>query len=94
VQREDAALGVLVTLLEPTRHMREEAASAGFYTAPWDENLKAPKIQILTIAELLDGKRIEYSPVHQAPDTFKKAPKHRKARGGQIGMEMDPAAEE
>jgi SAM-dependent methyltransferase len=88
VQRENAALGVLVTLLEPTEPMRREAASAGFYAAPWDESLKAPKIQILTIAELLAGKKIEYNPVHQAPATFKQAPKHKGKRAKQMGMEM------
>jgi len=89
VQRENAALGVLVTLLEPTEPMRREAASAGFYAAPWDPNLQVPKIQILTIAELLAGKRIDYNPVHQAPATFKQAPKHRGKRARQMGMEME-----
>ncbi|MBU0609620.1 MAG: restriction endonuclease, partial [Armatimonadetes bacterium] len=89
VQRESAALGVLVTLLEPTEPMRREAASAGFYAAPWDASVQVPKIQILTIAELLAGKRIEYNPVHQAPATFKQAPKHRGPKAKQIGMEME-----
>ncbi len=52
VQREQAAIGVFLTLEEPTRDMRTEAASAGYYQSPgWHQNF--PRIQILTIAELL-----------------------------------------
>lgn len=87
VEREKAALGVLVTLHEPTRHMREEAASAGFYTAPWDSSVQVPKIQILTIAEILAGKKIDYNPVHQAPATFKQAPKHRGPQARQLEID-------
>ena len=35
VEREQAALGVLLTLNAPTKAMRTEAASAGFYASPW-----------------------------------------------------------
>jgi DNA modification methylase len=56
VQREQAQLGVFISLLEPTQPMREEAASAGFYTSPWGTH---PRIQLFTIAELLDGKRVD-----------------------------------
>ena len=49
--------------------MRQEAASAGFYESPWG---KHPRIQLLTIEDLLDGKSIDYP--HQAAEmTFKKA---------------------
>ena len=48
--------------------MRREAASAGFYESPWG---KHPRIQLLTIEDLLGGKSIDYP---QAADvTFKKA---------------------
>jgi hypothetical protein len=36
---------------------------------------KFPRIQLLTVGELLDGKRIEYPPSRQVDATFKKAPK-------------------
>lgn len=69
VEREDAALGVFVTLQEPSRPMREEAASAGFYDSPsW--NRRYPKIQILTIKELLEGAGVKMPPQH---GTFKQA---------------------
>ena len=53
--------------------MREEAASAGFYESPWD-NRNYPKIQLLTVAELLDGNRIMAPPTKDIR-TFKKARK-------------------
>jgi hypothetical protein len=72
VEREGAAIGVLITMAKPTQPMREEAASAGFYTSPWGTH---PRLQILTVAELLDGKRIDAPPLGQVGQTFKKAPK-------------------
>jgi hypothetical protein len=72
VERDKAAIGVLLTLEEPTRAMRTEAASAGFYKSPWGTH---PKLQIVTVGELLDGKRIDMPPVRQTSVTFKRAPK-------------------
>jgi DNA modification methylase len=74
VEREGAALGVLVTLEAPTRPMRTEAAGAGFYHSPgWQKDY--PKLQILTVRELLDGKGIHYPPSKHVNVTFKKAKK-------------------
>ena len=50
VDREQAKVGVFVTLTEPTRNMRTEAAAARFYESP--NHGRFPKIQILTIADL------------------------------------------
>ena len=76
VDRENAAIGVLICMEEPTQQMRAEAASAGFYDSPgW--NKKYPKLQILTIAELLRGKRVECPPSRYADATFKKAPREK-----------------
>ncbi len=52
--------------------MRKEAATAGFYSSPW--GTKHPRIQLLTIAELLDGRGIDY-PMSRGNVTFKKAPR-------------------
>jgi DNA modification methylase len=71
VEREKAAIGVLLALDEPTRAMRTEAASAGFYTSPWG---KHQRLQILTIEDLLIGKTLDRPPA-QASVTFKRAPK-------------------
>ncbi len=76
IEREKAEIGVLITLEEATRPMRTETASAGFYESPgWAK--KYPRLQILTIADLLSGKRIDYPPAAQVNVTFKRAPKAR-----------------
>jgi len=72
VDREKAAIGVLLTLDEPTKAMRTEAASAGFYKSPWGEH---PKLQIVTVGDLLDGKRLDAPPSRQTSVTYKQAPR-------------------
>jgi len=52
--------------------MRTEAASAGFYKSQWGNH---PTLQILTVEELLKGKRIDCPPLGQVNVTFKKATK-------------------
>jgi adenine specific DNA methylase Mod len=54
VDREKAAVGVLITLALPTRVMEREASAAGLYETPFE---KVPKIQIITLAELFQGIR-------------------------------------
>ncbi len=72
MERENAEIGVLITMKGPTQPMRTEAASAGYFTSPgWQT--KHPRLQILTVEELLDGKQIDYP--HVTGVTFKKAPK-------------------
>jgi DNA modification methylase len=75
VEREKAAIGVLLVLEAPTRNMNAEAAGAGFYESPW--RTKHPKIQIITIEELLAGKKIDFPPSGDQR-TFKRAPKAKK----------------
>jgi len=72
VEREKAEIGVLLALDEPTRAMRTEAASAGFYKSPWGQH---PRLQIVTVGDLLAGKRLDIPPVRQASVTYKRAPK-------------------
>lgn len=72
VEREKAQIGVLISMEEPTSAMRKEAAGAGFYRSPWR---KHPAMQILTVEELLQGKKIDYPDVPGVNVTFKKAPK-------------------
>jgi len=72
ITREGAVIGVLISMVSPTGPMLKEAASAGFYTSPMGG--KHPKIQILTIEELLAGKGIDYPTRSQRADlTFRKA---------------------
>ncbi len=61
LEREKAAIGTLVTLNSSTAEMTKEAASSGFYHSKnWDRDF--PKLQIITIKELLDGKKIDMPP--------------------------------
>ncbi len=71
VEREKAEIGLFVTLAEPTQPMITEAASAGFYKSPKGQ---FPKIQILTIEDLLSGKsKPQYFDMSGGSLNFKKA---------------------
>lgn len=61
IERERAQMGLLITLEEPTLPMRTEALEAGPYHS---KSMKKdyPKIQILTIQELLDHKEPRMPP--------------------------------
>jgi DNA modification methylase len=72
VEREKAQIGVLIAMEEPTKPMKTEAAGAGFYDSPWGS--RHPRLQILTIEELLEGKGVDRPP-HKGNVTFKKAPR-------------------
>jgi hypothetical protein len=88
LDRERAQIGVLISLQEPTREMRKEAASAGYYPSPW--GTKHPRLQLLTIEELLSGAKLDYPP-SRANVTFKKAPK---AASGPAARQIDLLDEE
>ncbi len=61
VEREKAALGIFITLEEPTRDMAQEAITAGTYYSPtWNKTY--PKLQILTIQQLLEGCKVDMPP--------------------------------
>lgn len=71
VQREGAAIGVFITLEPATRDMKAEASSAGYYVSPgWGKEY--PKLQILSIADLLYGAEVKMPPSY---GTFKAAPR-------------------
>ena len=56
VQATKSAMGILITLYEPTEQMKQAAMEAEYYESPtWGH--KYPKIQILTISELLKGSK-------------------------------------
>ncbi|MGO9239225.1 MAG: DNA methyltransferase [Bryobacteraceae bacterium] len=86
LEREKAAIGAFVTLEEPTSPMMTEAVSAGFYESALrvegQSSEKFPKLQILTIEELLGGKKLAY-PRHRI-ETFKQA--ERKTKSEQPGL--------
>ena len=62
IEREDAAIGALISLRQPTKAMRAEAASAGSYTSPWGRH---PRVQVLTVEELLAGTQLDAPPTRQ-----------------------------
>jgi len=71
VTREKAAIGVLLSFEDPTKPMRREAASAGFCESPWGNH---PRIQLLTVGELLAGGRVDYPRTEGTNVTYKRAP--------------------
>ena len=61
LDREQAAIGLFVTLDEPSGPMRQEASTAGVYHSQlWNRDY--PRLQILTIRELLAGQKPQLPP--------------------------------
>ena len=61
VERENAAIGLFITLENPTRAMTSEAVSAGFYHSElWQRDY--PKIQIRTVQDLLNHNEFDLPP--------------------------------
>ncbi|HEU0130599.1 MAG TPA: DNA methyltransferase [Mycobacteriales bacterium] len=83
VEAEKAEMGLLVTMAEPTRGMREAASHSGSYL--WPVNGHAyPRVQIITIRELLNFRRPDIPP---ALTPYISASRRRSAVGEQ--MELD-----
>ncbi|MFF4652393.1 DNA methyltransferase [Streptomyces sp. NPDC001380] len=56
VASEKAAMGVFITMKKPTKAMIEAANRSGVYTSPFNGS-QYPKVQIITVEELLQGKK-------------------------------------
>lgn len=54
LEREGAAMGIFITLDEPTKPMREEAATLPPYRSMAEQN-GVPRLQIVSIGQLLNG---------------------------------------
>ena len=67
MEREKAVIGLFITLNPPTRPMETEATSAGLYTPQHFPNNHYPRIQIITIEQLLSGRQPQYPRL--APET-------------------------
>lgn len=88
VQREQAAIGVFITLEPATRDMKTEAASAGLYHAiGWGRDY--PRIQILSIAELLQGAEVKMPPQHGTFKTVQRVQKGQEAQQIGLGFEEE-----
>jgi hypothetical protein len=60
--------------------MLVEAAEAGFYTSPGVSGAagsKYPRLQLLSIKDLIEGKKSVQRPLHVRDVTFRKAPRSR-----------------
>ena len=76
IEREGAEIGVLISIAEPTKNMREDAAAAGFYTSAMGS--KHPRIQLLTVQQLMEGKTLDMpsgNQIRSDVQTIKKAKK-------------------
>ncbi|MFQ5888226.1 MAG: DNA methyltransferase, partial [Candidatus Hydrothermarchaeales archaeon] len=76
VDNAKAEMGAFLTLNNPTSPMVQEALTAGYYKPL---NVKYPKVQILTIEDLLNGEKLQY-PIHEDM-TFRKAEKAEEEQG-------------
>jgi site-specific DNA-methyltransferase (adenine-specific) len=82
VVREKAQIGVLVTLQKPTGPMKKEALEAGYYEPEHFPGKKYPRLQILTVEDLLHETVIEYP--RMGPEaTFKRAKRQTKKKDEQ-----------
>lgn len=87
LERENAQIGIFLTLEEPSRDMLSEAASAGFYHSElWQKDY--PRVQIVTVEELLNGAEVKIPPTPQGFEAFKKAEKAQKKgpKQGELGL--------
>jgi hypothetical protein len=66
VDREKAKIGLFITLADSTGPMRTEVVKTGFYETPYG---KYPKVQILTIRELFEGKKPSIIPLVDVSDS-------------------------
>jgi hypothetical protein len=74
IERDKAEIGVFLCFEQPTKPMLKEAAEAGFYKS--SDGTSYPRLQILTVQQLLNGQQPQY-PLHRRDATFKKAPRSR-----------------
>lgn len=83
LDREKADIGVLLSFETPTKLMRAEAASAGFYKSPWGDHAR---LQLLTVAELLAGASVDAPKTAGVNQTYKQAPRQLKKVAEPLGL--------
>ncbi len=87
LEREQAQVGIFITLENPSRDMLTEALTAGSYHSEiWDRDY--PKIQILSIKDLLNGEEVKLPQTPSNAAAYKKAEKADKsdATQGELGI--------
>lgn len=80
MEREKADIGIFICVIQPTREMEREAASAGVYTDA-HTGQQFPRLQIYTLAEFFSGLRPKV-PMLDRQAGFKKA-----ARDDSVGKQ-------
>ncbi len=90
LDREKADIGVYVSFAEPTKPMEREAAEAGFYTS--SDGSRYPRVQLLTIKDLLEGNARVQRPMHVRDVTFKQAPRARAAKVDNLNLDLNGGA--
>jgi hypothetical protein len=82
IEREEAEMGVMVTLVNPTGPMLAEATGAGFVRKSAHGRL--PRLQIVSVADILAGNMPKLPPL---PQPERKQPTaRRRVHGDQIEM--------
>jgi len=72
--REKAEIGIFITLEQPSADMITEAVSSGYYHSElWNKDYS--RLQILTVEEILNGKRPDIPPTPRGAESFKRAEK-------------------
>lgn len=87
IDREEAEMGLFITLKPATEEMRLEAARAGFYYSS-PTMTPYPRIQILTIKELLEDSKQPNIP-GLIPLPSKQAPPVKREQGWQAVLELE-----
>ncbi len=73
IEREDAEMGILITLADPTGPMMTEAAAAGVVSK--SAHGRMPRLQVVTIAGVLDGRMPKLPPLPEPERAATRAPR-------------------
>ena len=87
LEREGAQVGIFITLENPTREMLTEALASGIYHSEiWDKDY--PRIQMLSIEQLLAGAEVKLPQTPPEASAFKQAEKSKKEgpKQGELGI--------
>ena len=90
LDREKAQIGVYISFAEPTKPMLREAAEAGFYTSA--DGSRYPKVQLLTVKDLLEGNKRVERPLHVRDVTFKQAPRSLGQKASNLTLDLSGEA--
>jgi site-specific DNA-methyltransferase (adenine-specific) len=82
IERENAEMGIVVTLEDPTGPMTTEAAAAG--VVPKSAHGRLPRLQVVTIGDILDNRMPTLPPLPQPERAATRAP--RMADRGQLEL--------